>query len=89
MVLLKTSSKQEGGATLNESARKAIDMAIGYFMVERGITRGRMAELMGMSRNTLRWKREGKYDWTWSEILRLSELTGKTPNELAGITQAA
>ncbi len=44
---------------MNESARKAIDMAIGYFMVERGITRGRMAELMGMSRNTLRWKGKG------------------------------
>lgn len=70
---------------MNNDARIAIDKAIGYFIVEQHINREKMANLMGMSRNTLRWKREGKYDWSWSEILRLSELTGKTPNELAGI----
>lgn len=64
---------------------EAIDLAIAYFMAEQKISRGQMAELMEMSANTLRWKREGKTDWTWSELLRLSDITGKSPNELAGI----
>lgn len=67
-----------------EQAIKSIDLAIGYFMVEQKITREQMAKLLGMSANSLRWKREGKKDWTWSEILRLSDITGKSPNELAG-----
>lgn len=67
-----------------EQAVKSIDLAIGYFMVEQKITREQMAKLLGMSTNSLRWKREGKKDWTWSEILRLSDITGKSPNELAG-----
>lgn len=67
-----------------EQAIKSIDLAIGYFMVEQKITREQMAKLLGMSTNSLRWKREGKKDWTWSEILRLSDITGKSPNELAG-----
>ena len=69
-----------------EQSIKSIDLAIGYFMVEQKINRGQMAEMLGMSANSLRWKREGKYDWTWSEILRLSDITGKSPNELAGFT---
>lgn len=70
-----------------EQAIESIDLAIGYFMVEQKITREQMANLMSMSANTLRWKREGKNAWTWEEILRLSDITGKTPDELAGIRQ--
>ena len=65
----------------------SIDCQIGYFMVEQKITKEQMAALMDMSTNTLRWKREGKSKWTWDEILRLAELTGKSPDELAGFPQ--
>ena len=64
---------------------KAIDLAIGHFMVDQKINREQMANLMDMSSNTLRWKREGKYDWSWSEILHLCDLLGTTPNELTGL----
>ena len=64
---------------------ECIDLAISYFMAEQKITREQMASLMEMAPNTLRWKREGKTDWAWSEILRLSEITGKSPDELAGL----
>lgn len=77
-------------SVLEDRAVKAIDLAIGYFMVEQKLTREQMAELLGISTNTLRWKREGKTDWSWSEILRLSDITGKSPDELAGLkTQAS
>ena len=66
----------------------SIDRQIGYFMVEQKLTREQMANLLGMNTNTLRWKREGKSAWRWDEILRLSEITGKSPDELAGLKQA-
>lgn len=64
-----------------------IDRQIGYFMVEQKINQEQMAALMEMSTNTLRWKREGKSKWTWEEILRLADLTGKSPDELSGFPQ--
>ena len=74
---------------MEDRAVKTIDLAIGYFMVEQKLTREQMAELLGISTNTLRWKREGKTDWSWSEILRLSDITGKSPDELAGLKSPA
>ena len=64
---------------------KAIDKSIAYYMADTGLTREQVAKQLGMSANTLRWKRAGESDWSWSEILTLSELTGKTPDELADI----
>ena len=71
--------------SLEQQVTSSIDRNIGYFMVEQKLNREQMAALMSMSANTLRWKREGKTDWAWSEILRLSEITGKSPDELAGL----
>lgn len=73
---------------MEQQAVKSISVAIAAFMEEQKITREQMANMLGMSANSLRWKREGKKDWSWSEILALSDLTGKTPDELAGITKA-
>ena len=70
---------------MKQGTVESIDLAISYFMAEQKINREQMAGLMGISPNTLRWKREGKTDWTWSEILQLSELTGKSPDTLAGL----
>lgn len=86
--VLNISSKRTGGDNM-EQVVEAIDRAIGFYMVEQHINRGQMAERMGMTTNTLRWKREGKSKWTWDEILKLSEITGKTPDELAGIRSPA
>ena len=70
------------------STLTSIDRHIGYYIVEQKITREQMAELMGMSASSLRWKREGKSQWKWDEIVLLSEITGKSPDELAGFNQA-
>ena len=58
-------------------------------MADNKLTREQMSELMGMSTNTLRWKREGKNEWTLSEILKLSEIVGKSPDELTGFRELA
>lgn len=60
----------------------SVDRAIGYYMTDNKLTREQMSEQIGMSTNTLRWKREGKSEWTLSEILKLSKIIGKTPDEL-------
>lgn len=60
----------------------SVDRAIGYYMTDNKLTREQMSEQIGMSTNTLRWKREGKNEWTLSEILKLSKIIGKTPDEL-------
>lgn len=71
-----------------ELITQSIDRAIGYYMTDNKLTREQMAELIGISPNTLRWKREGKNEWLLSEILKLSEITGKSPDELTGFNVA-
>lgn len=71
-----------------ELITQSIDRAIGYYMTDNKLTREQMAELIGISTNTLRWKREGKNEWLLSEILKLSEITGKSPDELTGFNVA-
>lgn len=71
-----------------EIITQSIDRAIGYYMTDNKLTREQMAELIGISTNTLRWKREGKNEWLLSEILKLSEITGKSPDELTGFNVA-
>lgn len=71
-----------------ELITQSIDRAIGYYMADNKLTREQMAELIGISTNTLRWKREGKNEWLLSEILKLSEITGKSPDELTGFNVA-
>lgn len=67
-----------------EQVTAAINRAIGYYMADENLTREQMAEKLGMSPNTLRWKREGKNEWLLSELVKLSKLTGKSPDELTG-----
>ncbi len=67
----------------DKSVIRAIDAAIADYMSAENITQLQMAEKLNISPNTLRWKRAGKHDWSWSEILRISDMTGMSPNELA------
>lgn len=68
-----------------EQVTATIDRAISYYMADNKLTREDMAKRMGMSPNTLRWKREGKNEWLLSEIVKLSRLTGKSVDELTGV----
>ena len=62
-----------------------IDRKIAYFCVVHKISHESFAKLMGMSAPTLRHKRNGYSDWKWSEILKLSEILGESPDKLAEI----
>ncbi len=69
----------------NEQVTQAIDKAICDYMKAEGVNQTQLAATLDMSTNTLRSKRRGSADWSWSEVLTLSRLTGLTPNELSGI----
>lgn len=62
----------------------AIDRSIALYMFDNKLTREQMAAKLDMSANTLRWKREGKNEWLLSEVMKLSELTHKSLDELTG-----
>ena len=62
----------------------AIDRSIALYMFDNKLTREQMAAQLDMSANTLRWKREGKNEWLLSEVMKLSELTHKSLDELTG-----
>jgi hypothetical protein len=42
-----------------------------------------------MSENTLRWKRQGKNEFTLSELLTVSKMCGLTPDEMLGMRAIA
>ena len=74
---------------VDEKIVASIDCAIADYLKSEGITREAMAQKLNMSSNSLRWKREGKYDWSWSEIIELSKLIGCTIDELTEYEQQA
>ncbi len=78
----KKKAKEKAMKRAMKQAATSIDKTISYYMVDNKLTREQMAAKMGMSVNTLRWKREGKNEWLLSEVILLSEITGKSPDEL-------
>lgn len=70
---------------MEDSIVKTIAAEIGGYLTANKKTFGWLAEQLGITENTLRNKRDGRSDWSFREILRLSELLGKTPSQLAGL----
>ena len=64
---------------------KHIDREIMLYMEQKDLSQTEMASLLDMTTNTLRSKRRGDNDWTWSELMRMCELFEETPNELTGL----
>ena len=64
---------------------EAITSCLVAHMKGNGITQVMLAESLGITTNTLREKMRGNADWRWHEILKLSEITGMTPDEMCGI----
>lgn len=56
---------------------------VGAYLERTGITRQAFATLIGVgTRETLNNKLEGKTEFTFSEIVRLCDVLGCTPNDL-------
>ena len=64
---------------------ESVNEKIGAWLLVNGNTRAELADALGITRPTLSTRLDGSAPWRFSEIIKLSELLGTTPNDLAGI----
>lgn len=62
-----------------------LENEVSFFLFSTNTTHGELAKRLGMDANTLRAKRKGQTEYKASELLALSEIIGKTPNQLLGL----
>lgn len=72
------------GVTILTQETASIDRAISYYITDKKINYDQLAEYLGISSQALYNKRNGKNEWLLSELVKLSELMGKTIDELTG-----
>lgn len=72
------------GVTILAQETASIDRAISYYITDKKINHDQLAEYLGISSSALYNKRNGKNEWLLSELVKLSELMGKTIDELTG-----
>lgn len=70
---------------MEKEVRKSINAAIYEYMREQHLTKKALCVILGLSTASLRNKMNGTRDWSWSEVLKLCELMGVTPDQLAGL----
>lgn len=59
-----------------------IDEAIAAYLRRTGKTQAELAEELGMSENTLSWKRRGIREFKLSEAMKIADITGVSLDEL-------
>jgi len=63
-----------------------INEKLGAWLLEDGHNQELLAKEIGITRPTLRGRLNGDSKWNWEEVVRVSEITGASLNELAGMT---
>lgn len=61
-----------------------LDEAIAAYLRRKGITQAAFAESIGMSENTLSWKRRGIREFSLSEAVKVCDIVGITLDEACG-----
>lgn len=62
-----------------------INEKLGAWLLKDGNTREVLAQAIGISRPALQNRLNGTSKWYWEEVVKVSQITGSSPNELAGI----
>ena len=62
-----------------------INEKLGAWLLKSGNTRDVLAEKLNISRPALQNRLNGTSKWYWEEVIRVSQITGSSPNELAGM----
>ena len=60
-----------------------INEKLGAWLVQTGHSKQQLADEIGLSRPALRQRLDGTAKWKWDEVVKVSEITGCTLNELA------
>lgn len=63
-----------------------INEKLGAWLLEKGNTNEKLADMIGITRPSLRERLNGNAQWKWSEVIRVAEITNCSLDELAGIT---
>ena len=62
-----------------------INEKLGAWLLEEGHNRDLLAKELGMTRPTLQNRINGTAKWEWEEVIKVSQLTNCTLNELAEV----
>lgn len=65
----------------NENHFPVLDRAISIYLLDNKMTQAQLAEKLGMTENTFRWKRQGVREYKTSELLALTDLLGMSLDE--------
>lgn len=60
-----------------------IDEAIAAYLRRSGKAQAELAKELGMSENTLSWKRRGIREFKFSEVVKVTEITGFSIDEMS------
>lgn len=63
---------------------RIINEKLGAWLLKSGNTREKLADEIGITRPTLASRLNGESKWRWEEVLKVSQITGASLNELAG-----
>jgi len=62
-----------------------INEVLGAWLLVKGHTRDQLAKELGMTRPTLQNRINGTAKWEWEEVVKISQLTECSLNELAEV----
>ena len=63
---------------------RTIDEAVAAYLRRTGKTQAELAEELGMSENSLSWKRRGIREFKLSEVARLADICGFSLDDVLG-----
>lgn len=66
----------------------ALDDAITTYLRRHEMTQAELADELGMSENSLSWKRRGIRDWNVSEAVKVCNIVGITLDEAVAVPTA-
>lgn len=62
-----------------------INEKLGAWLLQSGHTLDKLADGIGITRPTLASRLSGDSKWKWDEVVKVSQITGASLNELAGM----
>lgn len=62
-----------------------INEKLGAWLLEKGNSRDKLADEIGITRPTLASRLKGDSKWSWEEVINISRITDTSLNELAGM----
>ena len=69
-----------------QEMQQRINEKLGAWLLVDGNTREKLANALGISRQSLNKRINGTAQWYWNEVVKVAQLTGCTLDDLADLT---